>query len=208
MQRREVTVIDYGMGNTFSVINALEYLGCNAVLTSKIDKIISSDFIILPGVGSFREAMRSLILNEMDQAIICAVNKHGANILGICLGMQLLGSHSTEDGDTTGLGLIDNQVEIFSQQELGDNRIPHVGFNSISTSNRNGLFSNLPDDPFFYFNHSYRMLIEDFSSSYATCNYGIDFLASFECNNIFGTQFHPEKSQSNGLMLLRNFLEL
>lgn len=208
MTNRFVKVIDYGMGNTFSVINALGYLGCNAILTNKSDDIISSDFIILPGVGSFREAMHSLILNKTDQAIKKAVNKQGAYILGICLGMQLLGSHSTEDGDTLGLGLIDNQVDIFSHQELGDNRIPHVGYNSITTNNRNGLFLNLPDEPFFYFNHSYRMLIEDFSPNYATCNYGVDFLAAFEYDNICGTQFHPEKSQSNGLMLLKNFLEL
>lgn len=207
MTKRSVIVIDYGMGNICSVINALEYLGSNVILTNNPDQIMLADYIVLPGVGSFRRAMQSLRESKIDEAIRYAVKVKDSHILGICLGMQLLGSHSTEDGNTEGLGLIKNRVEHFSKHELGDNRIPQVGYNSVHLSESKGLFNNIPEGAFFYFNHSYRMLVDDFSGRYATCIYGIEFLAAFETDNIYGTQFHPEKSQSNGLMLLKNFME-
>lgn len=207
MKQQNVTVIDYGMGNICSVINALEYLGSSVVLTSDPEQIRSADHLILPGVGSFRKAMETLRAKKIDTAICSAAESNGSRILGICLGMQLLGSHSTEDGDTIGLGLIPNRVEQFSQEELQDNKLPHVGYNSVRISKAEGLFREIPEDAFFYFNHSYRMLAEDLAGRRATCTYGIEFLAAFERDTICGTQFHPEKSQSNGLLLLKNFLE-
>jgi len=207
MKRQSVTVIDYGMGNICSVINALEYLGSAVTLTNDPNQIMSADYIVLPGVGSFRRAMQALRETKIDTAIRYAVQANGSHILGICLGMQLLGSHSTEDGDTVGLDLIQNRVEQFSQHDLRDNKIPHVGYNSVRFSESKGLFHEIPDEAFFYFNHSYRMLVDGFTGRYATCTYGIEFLAAFELDNIYGTQFHPEKSQSNGLMLLKNFME-
>ena len=120
--------------------------------------------------------------------------------------MQMLGSRGTEDGDTPGLGLIPNRVDRFTPQELGKNKIPHIGFNVVRCSQRDGLFRNLPEPADFYFVHSYRMLREGQEGNAAICTYGIDFLAAFEVDNIFGTQFHPEKSQTNGLILLTNFL--
>jgi glutamine amidotransferase len=206
MKQPIVTVIDYGMGNICSVINALEYLGGSVVLTSDPGQIKSADHLILPGVGSFRKAMDTLRERRIDTAI-CSAAENGSRILGICLGMQLLGSHSTEDGDTIGLELIPNRVEQFSQAELKDNKMPHVGYNSVHISESEGLFREIPEDAFFYFNHSYRMLTGDLMGISATCTYGIEFLAAFETDNICGTQFHPEKSQSNGLRLLKNFLE-
>jgi glutamine amidotransferase len=207
MKRQNVTVIDYGMGNVCSVINALEYLGSTVTLTNDSDQIRSADYLILPGVGSFRKAMQALNNGGTDKAICHAVQENSSHILGICLGMQLLGSHSTEDGDTIGLGIVQNRVEQFSQQELRDNKLPHVGYNSIHFSEAKGLFYEIPHEAVFYFNHSYRMLVDGFTGRYATCTYGIEFLAAFEIDNIYGTQFHPEKSQSNGLLLLKNFME-
>jgi len=207
MKRPNVTVIDYGMGNVCSVINALEYLGSTVTLTNDSNQIRSADYIVLPGVGSFRKAMQALNKGGIDKAIRYAVQVNGSYILGICLGMQLLGSHSTEDGDTVGLGLIYNRVEQFSQHELKNNKLPHVGYNSVRFSDAKGLFHEIPEEAFFYFNHSYRMLVDGFSGRYATSTYGIEFLAAFEIDTIYGTQFHPEKSQSNGLMLLKNFME-
>ena len=208
MTKRPVVVIDYGMGNVWSVISALRYLGCEVALIGAPDQIIVADFLVLPGVGSFRKAMAALRKDEIDKAIHEAVKIRGSKILGICLGMQLLGSHGTEDGETAGLGLVNNRVDQFKLSELGRKKLPHVGFDSIQFSERAGLFRELPEQADFYFTHSYRMLAEDLRVRCATCTYGADFLAAFELGNICGTQFHPEKSQTNGLILLRNFLDL
>ncbi len=207
MINKNLIVVDYGMGNIWSVLSALHYLGAVPQVSNDPDKVLKADLIILPGVGSFRKAMETLKSSGLDQAMIEAVKSGGVKILGICLGMQLLGSHGTEDGEIDGLGLINNKVDKFTEKELGRNKIPHIGFNSVSLSDKKGLFQNLPDNPDFYFVHSYRLLPEELAGRTAICSYGIDFLAAFEVDNICGTQFHPEKSQTNGLILLKNFLQ-
>jgi imidazole glycerol-phosphate synthase subunit HisH len=206
MIKSNVTVIDYGMGNLWSVISALRYLGCNPKVTGDPDEVFSADSILLPGVGSFRKAMLSLQEKGLDQAIIDATQKKGTKIMGICLGMQLMGSRSFEDGDTAGLGLIPVEVDKFSAQEVGKNKIPHVGFDEVHSQSDSVLFKGLKSLSDFYFVHSYRMLPNGLSGKTAACNYGVEFLAAYEHENIFATQFHPEKSQTNGLMLLKNFL--
>lgn len=207
MADNSITVVDYGMGNIWSVLSALRYLGSNPVVSSDPDEVRRADALVLPGVGSFRKAMNTLRATGLDQAILEAVKTHGSKILGICLGMQLLGSHGTEDGDTEGLGLIPNRVDRFTSMELGKNKISHIGFNAVRSNQGNGLFRNLPDVTDFYFVHSYRMLPEVQTGKIAVCTYGVEFLAAIEVDNIYGTQFHPEKSQTNGLILLKNFLE-
>jgi len=207
MQVPKVSVIDYGMGNIWSVISALKYLGVETEFVSSPKKIEESKFLILPGVGSFSKGMRELKSRGIDQAIMSALQNNNAKILGICLGMQLMGSYGTENGRTAGLGLISNGVELFTQDELKVKKIPHVGFNSISFNEGKGLFDGLPKLADFYFTHSYRMLVEGLEGQYATCNHGIEFLSAFEMGNICGAQFHPEKSQTNGLIFLRNFLQ-
>ena len=202
-----IVVIDYGMGNVWSVISALKYLGATVELVRNPKILAQADVMILPGVGSFRKGMENLKESGLDEAIRLAVTANNARILGICLGMQLLGSQSTEGGETAGLGLIANRVEPFTTNELGYNKIPHVGFNLVYFSEQKGLFGDLPELSDFYFTHSYRMLVDNIGGRYATCSYGIDFLAAFEIGNICGAQFHPEKSQTNGLILLRNFLK-
>lgn len=203
-----VAVIDYGMGNVWSVLSAVQYLGANPVLTGEPEQLVNFEYLILPGVGSFRRGMLALQERGIDKAIVEAVRNHGAKILGICLGMQLLGAHGTEDGETDGLGLIPNRVDRFTKEELGaGDKVPHVGFDSVRFSEKAGLFRELPDGADFYFTHSYRMLPEGLSGRTGLCRYGIDFLAAFEVDNVCGTQFHPEKSQANGLILLRNFLD-
>jgi len=204
---QHIIVVDYGMGNIWSVLSALRYLGSEPEVCSDPDHVRFADYLFLPGVGSFRKAMEVLRMTGLDQAILEAVKGRGCKILGICLGMQLLGSHGTEDGDTTGLGLVPNRVDKFTVQELGKNKIPHIGFNTVRFSERDGLFRYLPDTADFYFVHSYRMLIDDLGGRISLCSYGTDFLAAFETDNICGTQFHPEKSQTNGLILLKNFLK-
>jgi glutamine amidotransferase len=208
MSNYQVVIVDYGMGNLWSVASALRYLGAEPIISHDPKVISDAEGLILPGVGSFRNAMLALKSLHLDDAIKEAVQIHRSKILGICLGMQLLGSRGTEDGDTEGLGIVSNKVDRLSPSEIGFNKIPHIGFNSVRIQDRSGLFKGLPENSDFYFVHSYRMLPEDFVGSVAICEYGKEFLAAFHRENICGTQFHPEKSQMNGLTLLKNFLEL
>ena len=206
MIRSNITVIDYGMGNLWSVLSALRYLGCNPMISCDPDEISRADALLLPGVGSFRKAMASLQQSGIDQAIVEAAKNKGAKILGICLGMQLMGVSSSEDGYTTGLGLIPASVDKFTPKEIGGNKIPHIGFDIVQSQAGWGLFKGLQNAADFYFVHSYRMLSPGLTGKVATCSYGVDFMAAYENDNIFATQFHPEKSQTNGLILLNNFL--
>lgn len=206
MSKQNVTVIDYGMGNLWSVLSALRYLGCNPIVSGDPHQINSADSLILPGVGSFRKAMMALQDKFLDHAIIETVQTKGTKILGICLGMQLMGTSSSEDGDTPGLGLIESVVEKFTPQEIGTNKIPHIGFDSVHSQPDSLLFKGLQQAADFYFVHSYRMLSADLVGKKAICDYGVEFLAAYEQDNIFAAQFHPEKSQTNGLILLKNFL--
>lgn len=206
MMSSRITVIDYGMGNIWSVLSALRYLGCNPVVSGDPSEIVCAESLVLPGVGSFRKAMISLRQTGLDQAILDAVQIKERKILGICLGMQLMGSRSSEDGDTEGLNLIPSSVNMFTTQEIGANKIPHIGFDLVHSTPDACLFRGLPEAADFYFVHSYRMLHKGLSGKAATCMYGTEFLAAYEQDNIFATQFHPEKSQTNGLVLLKNFL--
>ena len=206
MKSSNIVVIDYGMGNLWSVLNAFHYLDYEPIVTHDPDVIACAKTLILPGVGSFRKAMVSLRKTGIDQAINDAVLDNGSKILGICLGMQLMGNKSYEDGETLGLGLIPQSVDRFSSDEIGSNKIPHIGFNSVHSLSDSKLFRGIPSAADFYFVHSYRMLENGLTGKVATCNYGSEFLAAYEKNNIFATQFHPEKSQTNGLLLLKNFL--
>lgn len=206
MMNRPITVIDYGMGNIWSVLTALRYLGVTPVVSSDPNEIAQAESLLLPGVGSFRKAMETLQQTGIDKAILEAVQVKGSKILGICLGMQLMGSRGYEDGDIKGLCLIPNVVEKFSPKEIGNNKIPHIGFDVVRSKDESHLFRGLPSEADFYFVHSYRMLPDGLSGMTATCHHGVEFLAAYEQDNIFATQFHPEKSQTNGLMLLKNFL--
>jgi len=203
----KVVVINYGVGNTLSVVSALKYLGAKVELVADPEIISKSNILVLPGVGSFRKGMEALKNRGIDEAIINAVTSNGSKMLGICLGMQLMGAFGTEDGGAVGLGLLNNRVEYFKSSELSNYKIPHVGFNSIHFNEKKGLFKGLSCSSDFYFTHSYRMLTDGIQGRYATCKYGIEFLAAFERDNICGVQFHPEKSQTNGLILLKNFLQ-
>lgn len=205
---KSITVIDYGMGNLWSVLNAFHYLGCDPIVTSDPNEISCAESLVLPGVGSFRKAMESLVSKGIDEAIVDAVQNKGRKILGICLGMQLMGTESSEDGKSSGLGLIPQSVDRFLPQELGTNKLPHIGFNLVHSAPDSKLFHGLPDKADFYFVHSYRMLSQNLSGIPATCVHGTEFLAAYEQDNIYATQFHPEKSQTNGLLLLKNFLAL
>ena len=206
MKRKKITIVDYGMGNIWSVASAFKYLNCDIEVTSDRRAVEKSQLLILPGVGSFKKAMNSLKELGLDEVLTKRVSEEKVKILGICLGMQLMGTRSTEDGMTIGLNLIPAEVDRFTPNEVGSRKIPHVGFDRVQSRQGSIMFRNLTGNDDFYFVHSYRMVSRDLSGFLAVCNYGIDFLAAYEFENVYATQFHPEKSQTNGLQLLKNFL--
>ena len=202
MKKINVGIVNYGMGNIRSIENSLLYLGCRFKVLNNPDKIFSYSHLILPGVGSFKKAIENLKIDGLHQAIQECANNKGMNLLGICLGMQLLCESSSEEG----LSLIKNKVETFTKKEVGNKKIPHVGFNQVRIEKNSSLFKNIKDNSDFYFDHSFRVKQNNNVQNFQTCQYGTKFVASFEKDNIYGTQFHPEKSQSNGLTLMYNFL--
>ena len=206
MIKKKVGIIDYGMGNLKSIQNALDYLGVENELTINAKYLSKYTHIILPGVGSFKKAIKNLKSSKMFESII-KISKKKQKILGICLGMQLLFSSSTEEGYSKGLEIINGKVEKFSFKETKKLKIPHVGFNEISFDKKNIFFKDINNGSDFYFDHSYRITEFDKNINSAKSNYGVNFLSAFSMNNIYGAQFHPEKSQSNGLLLIRNFIK-
>ena len=207
MKSKKVTIIDYGMGNILSIQNALRYIGIRSCITSDPEKISKSNIIILPGVGSFKMAMKNIKSLNIDEAIKITKRK-GNFIFGICLGMQLLCLSSNEDGHTKGLGLIKLKVDRFKKSEVNNKKIPHVGFNKVFFEKNNKFYDGVKNNSDFYFVHSYRIKFDKVDKNFSISNYGINFLSSFNLENIFGTQFHPEKSQNNGLKLLSNFVKI
>ena len=202
----KVAIVNYGMGNIYSIQSALNYLGCKSVYTDKYEELSNSSHIILPGVGSFKVAMNYLKNRNLDKFLQQLILHDKKPLLGICLGMQLLGISSTEDGYSEGLGFVDAINERFYNDNK-EIKIPHVGFNTVEKIKVSSvLLKGLKEKSDFYFTHSYRMLCKDDTCSGQSCN-GENFVACVEKNNIFGVQFHPEKSQANGLRLLTNFLE-
>lgn len=204
----KIGIINYEMGNIMSVQSALDHLGVSNGLVNSVDDFTSYSKYILPGVGSFSEAIRNLQRLGFFNAIYNEVIREKKPILGICLGMQLLAEFGEEDGTSKGLGLIPGIVSKFDFKNL-ELKIPHIGFNEVYfVESNNSLFTGLGNSADFYFVHSYRLIKtpDDFISSF--CSYGENFIASVSAGNIYGTQFHPEKSQGNGLKVLQNFLNI
>ena len=202
-----LVIIDYGMGNIRSICSILEFLNKSYSISSSPEEIKKSKQIILPGVGSFRIGINNLKKLKIDQAIIESIQYRKTKILGICLGFQLMFESSTEDGFSEGLGIIKGKCERFNNEETDQGKIPHIGFNNINVRSREGLFKDFGEDLDFYFVHSYRIIAERKKSHVATCGKNKKFLAAYHKDNIYGTQFHPEKSQTNGILLMKNFLE-
>lgn len=205
--KKKVAIINYGMGNLRSVEVSLNYLGIKNELVNNPNHLILFTHIILPGVGSYKTAIKNLKESKLFNPLIKLSKNKKIKILGICLGMQLLFSSGTEDGFCEGLNIIEGKVEKFTKKEAGLLKIPHVGFNQIFIKKKNQFFENIQNQSDFYFNHSYRVKEYNKRVSPVISNYGTDFLSAFSYNNIYGTQFHPERSQSNGLKLLKNFIE-
>ncbi|MDA9929488.1 imidazole glycerol phosphate synthase subunit HisH [Flavobacteriaceae bacterium] len=197
-----VVIIDYGMGNVSSVEKALNFLNIKNIISNDKNIIKNSSAILLPGVGSFSQGMNNLReLNLVDLLTDEVVNKKKP-FLGICLGMQLIFEKGSEPRECDGLGWIKGEVK---KLDLDGLKIPHMGWNDIEVQN-NEFYSKINNFD-FYFIHSYHVLPTFKSEIAATVNYGIDIVASIHKDNIFATQFHPEKSQQSGLCLLKEFFE-
>lgn len=202
-----IAVVDYGLCNLFSVCAAVERLGGKAVVTNDPETLAGADKVILPGVGAFGDAMRNLKRLGLDSALRGLVLDRGKPILGICLGFQLLCESSTEFGHHAGLGFFSARVERFEAGQPGL-RVPHVGWNAVRQRGNSPMFAGVPDESVFYFVHSYRALAPDEEGvCVGVCDHGETFCAAMVKGNVWGTQFHPEKSQRHGLALLGNFLE-
>tara|TARA_B110000014_G_C20126854_1_gene601304 strand:+ start:2104 stop:2736 length:633 start_codon:yes stop_codon:yes gene_type:complete len=201
---KKIAIVDYGMGNLHSVKKALERSAPKSqiVVTSSSSEIDESDKIVLPGVGAIGDCVKALRDSNLDKAII---NNVGSKpLLAICVGMQLLLDCSQENNLTQGLGLIKGNVKKFRRdKENLDIKIPHMGWNTVKQSKKHFMWSGIPDDSYFYFVHSYACELLD--STQGISQHGIDFSAAIAGRNIFGVQFHPEKSQQIGLKIYENF---
>jgi glutamine amidotransferase len=197
-----IKIVDYGMGNLRSVQKAFEKLGQDAIICDQAAQLGAADKLVLPGVGAFRDAIQELRAKEMVAPILDHIAA-GKPFLGICLGLQLLFDVSYEDGEWPGLGVVPGKVVRFEDQP--DLKIPHMGWNQLAIVGEPALFGAIPRDAHFYFVHSYHVVPNDRSVVIAESDHGGKFVAAIGRDNLWATQFHPEKSQTHGLQLLANF---
>ena len=201
-----LAVIDYGAGNLRSVLHALNYLGVQEMrLVQTPDELSGADKIILPGVGAFGAGMQKLREQQLIEPIKQAV-RSGVPYLGICLGMQFLFDYSDEMGTFEGFSLLPGRVTRFPERPTL--KVPHMGWNQLTPTHDTPLLKNITTDSYAYFVHSYYCLPADLNDVMITACYGEDFCVGVQHDNIYGVQFHPEKSQKTGLQLLTNFLEM
>ena len=208
MNKAEIAVIDYGMGNLRSVAKALELVGAKAVVSDSPKRILAAEAVVFPGVGSFGPAMNNLKDKGLDETIKDAVSR-GRFFLGLCLGFQLLFEVSYEEGKHKGLGIFDGDVPKFKAPgKKGISlRIPHMGWNTVKAADAGEkMFKGIPDNAYFYFVHSYYCAPKDKGVIAGETTYGKTFCSAIVKNRIWACQFHPEKSASNGIRLLRNFV--
>lgn len=203
MHNPQVLIIDYGVGNHESVANALRRLGVAFAVSSDPGAIAAAPRYILPGVGAFSEAMRNLEARGLIEPLRREVVEGKKPLLGICLGMQVLAEDSTEGGMHKGLGWVPGHV--VKLEPDGGARVPHVGWSELAVSAKEPLFSRVPAGSHFYFDHSYHFVAAPEQVA-ATCEYGGAIVAAIQHGNIFGVQFHPEKSHLAGLRLIKGFL--
>lgn len=201
-----IAIVDYGLGNVGSIANMLKKIGCSNIIFAKEEKDLEiAEKYILPGVGSFDTGMEMLNASGMREALDNQILVKKKPVLGICLGMQMLGE-SSEEGILPGLGYIPFKCKKFKFDDK-DLRVPHMGWDYVESSKETPLTRNIMHDARFYFVHSYYAVCEDEKDVLLECEYGLKFAAAVNRGNIYGTQFHPEKSHSYGKWLIKNFVE-
>ena len=201
-----IAIIDYGMGNLRSVQKGFERVGHEAVVTSDAKMILSASKVVLPGVGAFPDCMRNLREYGLIEAVQQSI-RSGKPFLGICLGLQLLFTESEEFGISKGLDIIKGRVIRFKGPEFSGLKIPHMGWNSIAIKRQAPALKDVPDNSHVYFVHSFHVVPEDKGVIATTTPYGFEFVSSVWKDNVFAVQFHPEKSQTLGLSILKRFGE-
>ena len=202
-----ITIIDYGCGNIKAFVNAFKRLNIEAKVAYTKEDINDATKIILPGVGAFDHVMQSFNKSGMRDIVEKKVLLEKVNVLGICAGMQIL-ANSSDEGTEKGLAWIDGQVKLFDTEKIKyKTKLPHMGWNSIKPAH-NKLFDKINEDARFYFVHSYYFECNNMENAIASTNYGCDFTSAVNKENIYGVQFHPEKSHQNGQQLLSNFVKL
>jgi len=199
-----LTIVDTGIANVGSIKYKLYNHGIESKIANSASDLSSASKIILPGVGHFKEGMKRLNENHFTEILRDKVLTQKTPILAICLGMQLL-THRSEEGDCMGLGLVDAETVRF-QFDSDKIKIPHVGWNGISLKQESKILKNINHKHLFYFTHSYYVKCNDKSIILSTTNYGVDFVSSIKKENIYGTQFHPEKSHETGFQIITNFI--
>ena len=201
-----IAIVDYGMGNVGAIHNMFRRIGVESVVTDSVDNIRAADQLILPGVGAFDAGMERINSSGLRDVLDEKVIQGQTPVLGICLGMQLLCTHS-EEGDLPGLGWLDAATVRFSISDVEQpkRKIPHMGWNSVSAATDSPLFAGFEADPRFYFVHSFHVVCEQAEDIAGTVTYGTTVTAAVRKNHIFGVQFHPEKSHKYGMNLLRSF---
>ena len=202
-----IAIINYGLGNLSSIQNMCKRLGIDAVITNDEEILNKASKLILPGVGHFKRGMENLHSSGLKTLLDKMVLEDKKPILGICLGAQLMTKHS-EEGDVDGLGWVDAVTVKFDENKINNHKIPHMGWTDIMTVDENPLWKNLPDEPRFYFVHTYHFLFQEQDEISAMADYSYPFACAFHKKNIYGTQFHPEKSHKFGMKVLENFSKL
>lgn len=198
-----VSIIDYGAGNLMSVKKALDFIGAESEITADKDKIKNASHVILPGVGSFGDAMASMAERGLVDTVREAALS-GKPFLGICLGLQLLFAESDESPAVSGLGVLDGKISLIPKND--GLKVPHMGWNSVEIKQNSGIFKGISNGSYFYFVHSFYLNGANADEVAGTTQYGTEIQCAVEKGNLCATQFHPEKSGEIGLMLLKNFL--
>lgn len=202
-----IAIINYGLGNLASILNMCRRLGIEAVISSDPSELTNADKLILPGVGHFKKGMDNLKESGLQDLLNKLVLTDKKPILGICLGAQLMTMHS-EEGNVDGLQWVNADTVRFDSEKLNGLKVPHMGWSDIALKDKNPLWKGLPAEPRFYHVHTYHFAFNDTSQVSATAHYGYDFACAFHLSNIYGTQFHPEKSHKFGMKVLENFNKL
>jgi len=200
-----IVIIDYGLSNLNSVLNTIKNINNNVIITKDKNKLLRAKILILPGIGTFSDGMKNIIERDLFDTIRLCVIEKKIPIIGICLGMQLLATHGYEGGKTKGLNLIEGEITKIISSDI-KYKIPHVGWNEIIHKNE-PLFNGIPNNSNFYFLHSYEFNVKYKSDILTTTKYISEFTSSIQRDNIYGFQFHPEKSQNAGNILLKNVIK-
>lgn len=202
-----ICIVDYGMGNLRSVLKKFERLNADVYISNQADEIGKADKLVLPGVGHFANGVKNLKESGIWEVLNQKVLVEKTPILGICMGMQLMARHS-EEGDSEGLGWFDAEVVRFNVKDKRTFKVPHMGWNAANLQKESKLFHQIPQEAPFYFVHSYHFKCNEEADILTSTVYEYDFVSAVEKGNIFGTQFHPEKSHDFGEQLISNFLKL